>query len=819
MSTDSEYDEAVRERQNGTCKWILTYSQFLDWFGPPYGMGTSRLLWLYGGPGIGKTFLSASIIEHVKQRSSHPTAFFLCTHRGGEKDQTISILRSWISQLCAQSEQALDAAKELKPSVGDPVLTLLWSMLRAILGRVDTCHLIVDGFDECVDGDPTSQTRQVQGVRQEFMNKLLHHTYLTGAKILIVSRKIKEVEKAINKACGWSPPYAVSKYHIVSSDTESDIQLLSRTIADDLQLEDSDETDRVSRQLSSGCQGMFLLLRLQRDALRPGMIREHLEKTVSLNPMPSGVDEAYSRNLKGIPRSERARGNALLRCILFAFRPLRVEELLDLCQITETDEIQPCTMPSTLTDPFIETNILRPCGGLVEIRVDDYRCKIVQFIHFSVKEFLLGSGEHCAVEDDIVQYFLFPDVRLQHGILAKQCLLYQFHLWDGAKKDRHYASPFIDKDETPGPWLTHSFNSRRGGSHVLLSAQRNLFVPGPIFDTWAMRTLNPLRVENIALQYSSSKNFTPFEAAVYFRQYAICRELLTTCPEMPPNALHFASSLRGYGSLGLLKLVMETWKDVSPDIITPYGLTPLMVASGLGNLRCVRYLLGLPDVDVNRQAISPARFRFVCQSDRYGFGYTSRGHPVMDVGGMTALSLSILNEEHDVVKLLLEKGADLGARVRMSFPLPHLNMRAGESLGGWGCTGKYVIEDLRPLHLAVVIDELNRGSTKMTALLLAAAPSLDVNSKDSNGRTPLDYVYRIRSSVYQGSKQMQLRDLLRSRGARRAIEPEKKTMNPEPSSSSHVYCIDSNAAVQATAVQALSAVPPKIEVSRLASFC
>ncbi|KAI5850178.1 hypothetical protein DFP73DRAFT_614699 [Morchella snyderi] len=109
VSTDYELDDVFRGTHTGTCTWIRSTQAFLNWFGLP-DVATeisSPVLWLHGGPGIGKTHLASSIIKYLQEHSSYPTAFFVCNHSYEEKRKTTSILRSWVYQLMQQSKTAL----------------------------------------------------------------------------------------------------------------------------------------------------------------------------------------------------------------------------------------------------------------------------------------------------------------------------------------------------------------------------------------------------------------------------------------------------------------------------------------------------------------------------------------------------------------------------------------------------------------------------------------------------------------------------------------------------------------------------------------
>lgn len=213
VSTEEEYDEALRERHKDTCSWIFGKDEFLDWRGPILGAGTPGVLWIHGKPGTGKTFLTASIVEFLKQHSSCPVAYFFCTHEDVTKNNPLSILRSWIFQLATERRDALKVIEGLKR--GDLVESLLWQMFSEIIGHM-RCYLVVDGFDECLDYNPTKRARQA-GEIGRFLGSLLLSIESTKAKVLIMSRDEPTIRSGLTNAGGV--PRILNEYVILPEDT------------------------------------------------------------------------------------------------------------------------------------------------------------------------------------------------------------------------------------------------------------------------------------------------------------------------------------------------------------------------------------------------------------------------------------------------------------------------------------------------------------------------------------------------------------------------------------------------------------------------
>ena len=80
----------------------------------------------------------------------------------------------------------------------------------------------------------------------------------------------------------------------------------------------------------------------------------------------------------------------MLQCLMVALRPLRVEELAELLAFEFKGQ---GTVPKYRTDwrPNDQVEaILSTCSSLISI-VDDNDFQVIQFSHFTVKEFLMSN--------------------------------------------------------------------------------------------------------------------------------------------------------------------------------------------------------------------------------------------------------------------------------------------------------------------------------------------------------------------------------------------------------------------------------------------
>jgi hypothetical protein len=160
----------------------------------------------------------------------------------------------------------------------------------------------------------------------------------------------------------------------------------------------------------------------------PASIRQTLKQ------LPKSLDDTYLRVLSQIPQANQAHAHRMLQCLVVAVRPLRVEELAELLAF-EFDAPQggiPKYRPALRLDDQTQA-VLSTCSSLVTIVSDLWTGRqIVQFSHFSVKEFLV-SNRLASSLGDISRYH----IRLEsaHTILTQACLGLLLHSDDITEKE------------------------------------------------------------------------------------------------------------------------------------------------------------------------------------------------------------------------------------------------------------------------------------------------------------------------------------------------------------------------------------------------
>ena len=169
----------------------------------------------------------------------------------------------------------------------------------------------------------------------------------------------------------------------------------------------------------------------------------------TLKELPESLDETYERILKEIKKPNRALAQRVLQCLVVAIRPLRVAELAEVLTVDFGD---PEGIPRPNADwrwEDQEQALLIACSSLIVI-VGTGDSRVVQFSHFSVKEFLTSSRLSTA-SGEVSAYRI--DLENAHTILAQACLgvLLQAHEIDGNTSENHPLAEYAAKH-----WNTHA---------------------------------------------------------------------------------------------------------------------------------------------------------------------------------------------------------------------------------------------------------------------------------------------------------------------------------------------------------------------------
>jgi Ankyrin repeats (3 copies) len=345
-----------------------------------------------------------------------------------------------------------------------------------------------------------------------------------------------------------------------------------------------------------------------RDCL-PSSVRHFLDE------LPESLDETYERVLREIKKPNRDHARRLLQCLVVAIRPLRVEELAEVLAIDFNDVEGIPKLNASWRWEDQERALLTSCSSLIAI-VGTGRSRVVQFSHFSVKEYL--TSERLATSSqDISRYHITFETA--HTILAQACVSVLLPLDDHDEQDdveknaplAVYAAEY---------WVRHAqfedVVSRIKGMEDLFDVDKPYFAawrelhdidieprPGSVFFHFALggrRTNIPLYyaalcgfanlVEQLIVKHPQHVNAiggfyrTPAVAALAGRHFELAQVLHRNKSSVEPRGndentpLHSAAC---YGALEMVQVLLDYGVDVNAQ--NEYHNTPLDYASRSGH--------------------------------------------------------------------------------------------------------------------------------------------------------------------------------------------------------------------------------------------
>ena len=351
--------------QDSYC-WILENADFQQW----YKDRQSRLLWIKGDPGKGKTMLLCGIIEELKKPTAHTSllSFFFCQATDARINNATAILRGLIYLLVDQQPSLISHVRKKYDHARKALFedTNAWVALSEIFTSIlqdpslNSTYLIIDALDECV----TDLSKILDLIIQK--SSMPSHV-----KWIVSSRNWPEIEERLEttgqKLClelnAEFISVAVSKY-------------IEHKVAHLAQRKKYDDKTRnaVRKHLSSNANDTFLWVALVCQNLED--VRKW-EFQIALEEFPPGLDAFYKRMMQQICNSKnKDLFKSILALVTVVRRPITLKELMS---FVETPERIPDDLESL-------QEIIGSCGSFLVLREHT-----VYFVHQSAKDFLVEN--------------------------------------------------------------------------------------------------------------------------------------------------------------------------------------------------------------------------------------------------------------------------------------------------------------------------------------------------------------------------------------------------------------------------------------------
>jgi ankyrin repeat protein len=370
-----------------------------------------------------------------------------------------------------------------------------------------------------------------------------------------------------------------------------------------------------------------------------------------LDELPEGLDETYERILRSIKKPNQTYAHRMLQCLVAAVRPLRVEELAEVLAFDFDAEGIP-EMHLAWRWENEEEAVMSACSNLVIIVRHRRGQRIVQFSHFTVKEFLTANRLAEPIRD-VSRYHIRLDAA--HTILVRACLGVLLRLKTGIIGGFplvSYAAVF---------WSIHArfedVSSRvKDGIRCLFDADK------PHFNAWIIMHRPWFDEEKDHPLYHVACFGFRDEAEHIIAEHPEQINAKDTCGLTPLHATAAA------GHTDILSLLLKHGADVEARDAMDY--TPLHRAAMGGRLEAGQCLLD-HGADINPRGLfnwTPLCLAVISHEEHVEFArmLLERGaamdvRPQLDYG-YTPLTAAIKMGRVQIVRLLLEYGEDVNER-------------------------------------------------------------------------------------------------------------------------------------------------------------
>lgn len=184
---------ARNQHQTGTGQWFLQSETYSTWKSE-----RNSFLWLNGIPGCGKTILSSSVVEDMKQTAdkTHDVLYFYFDFNDVEKQSLGKCVRSLIHQLHIKREDVRRQLEALHLSRHDtgslPDDEPLYRLLENIFKKDGEYWIILDALDECRTRNDQSAPKLLPWINcLRGMNLNIH--------IMVTSRSEQDITSSVEK--------------------------------------------------------------------------------------------------------------------------------------------------------------------------------------------------------------------------------------------------------------------------------------------------------------------------------------------------------------------------------------------------------------------------------------------------------------------------------------------------------------------------------------------------------------------------------------------------------------------------------------------
>ncbi|RYP58994.1 hypothetical protein DL770_010308 [Monosporascus sp. CRB-9-2] len=363
----------------GASNWILGHHDFRRW----RDSENSRLLWIKGDPGKGKTMLLITIVDELERqlaRSQQPASaatvlsYFFCQGTNKDLNNATAVLRGLVYLLGVQHAPLVSHLRTSYDLAGPKLFEdansffalskVLENMLRdkSLAGA----YLVVDALDECVAD------------RERLLKLIARHAAASPhVKWIVSSRNRHEIEQGL-KMDGSGVKLGLEIAQNAEQVSRAVNAYVDFKVSELQSLQnDINRRNRVRDIMCKKSNGTFLWVALVAEELYTANSWEVLQV---VEEMPATLEELYGRMMEQIQQLKRSNPEfcrLVLSTVTLTYRPLHLAELGVVSGLP----------PEISGDSNDVRGIVSLCGSFLTVK-DDF----VYVIHQSVKDYLNGKA-------------------------------------------------------------------------------------------------------------------------------------------------------------------------------------------------------------------------------------------------------------------------------------------------------------------------------------------------------------------------------------------------------------------------------------------
>jgi hypothetical protein len=373
--TDPRDDKKRIEETKGglledSYSWILKTPDFQRWRDDQQ----SRLLWIKGDPGKGKTMLLCGIINDLKKLIAKRAllSYFFCQATDSRINNATAVVRGLLYLLVNQQPSLILHIRKKHDHAGKALFedANAWVALSEIFTNIlqdpslNSTYLVIDALDECVADLP------------KLLDFIVQKSFISSrVKWIVASRNNTNIERRLRLNDSGTR---------LSLELGENARQVSRAVATyiDYYLSELPELqhnmplrDSVQKKMQQKANGTFLWVSLVMKELKDVMAWEILDV---LEEVPMGLKDVYHRMMQQIKQLQRQYPELcrqVLSVIIATYRPLHLQELHVLSDL-------PTQIQDTAT-------IVKMCGSFLTIRNNN-----VYIIHQSARDFLSKEASY-----------------------------------------------------------------------------------------------------------------------------------------------------------------------------------------------------------------------------------------------------------------------------------------------------------------------------------------------------------------------------------------------------------------------------------------